>query len=130
MFSLFSAAGHLAALTSSFVTGRVTTEVGVTKDDWSPLWVLILLCNCSTLMPLLLLPCLPIKPAGIASRELSEEQAQLQQRARTFSRNSGARTSSSSAASAQASKLQDGTAALLDSGDSGVRKSKLASDSV
>lgn len=37
----------------------------MTTADWSRLWILILLCNVSTLLPLLFLRCLPEKPAAL-----------------------------------------------------------------
>lgn len=75
MFSLFAAAAHLGSLVSAAWSVALIDRYGLTQDDFSNLWKLILVCNCVALAPLALMPCLLRgKTRDQAERSAAEEQ--------------------------------------------------------
>jgi len=68
LFTLFSTVSNLSNTVSSALSLLLVDDLNVSADNnWSSLWVMILVCGVTNLLPLLLLPCLRISPSLSAS---------------------------------------------------------------
>ena len=66
MYSLFSSIAHVAAIASASMSGGLTHALNIGVDNYQHLWLLLLICIVSTLIPLIIVPWLPEK--SISSR--------------------------------------------------------------
>jgi len=58
MFSLYTDIGHIGTLISSGLSAAMVRGLHISTTDWSFLWLMILLCATSNIIPFLFLPCL------------------------------------------------------------------------
>jgi BT1 family len=62
IYSIFSSTSHVASLLSSFLSAQLTASLGIERNHFGNLWLMIIICSAVHLVPLLMLPFVPVKP--------------------------------------------------------------------
>jgi len=91
MFSLFAASAHVGALGSAPISAALVRGLGLARADsnFTNMWKLILICNVTALLPLIVMPVL-LHPRVTGRREEDENPAPVAGNAETERRGSAA----------------------------------------
>jgi len=70
LYSFLMSTLNVGALLSTYLGGLLTWGIGVTSTDFHNLWILCLICNCSTILVIPFLHFVPKSPAEEAAERV------------------------------------------------------------